>query len=179
MNATDVVGYAQDGAAYCVQCWGSEPEPEEGNGGPVFADQADDLTCDECRERLDGQEGDRECLHVFLDGACTYCDLPEPGEVSEDTEGGEPVRLTYGVLPTWEAFSEAFERQVPSRWYEIRHGSSGPEWRPGAGSYSARELYRECEKLCALDGPEWEDSCGDGPMSWCSDILGSLGFEWI
>ncbi len=176
MNATDVVGYAQDGAAYCVQCWGSEPEPEEGNGGPVFADQADDLTCDECRERLDGQEGDRECLHVFLDGACTYCDLPEPGDVS--TEGTAPVRLTYGVLPSWEAFSEAFERRVPGRWYEIRHGSSGPEWRPGTVRGSCIASARSCARLTGRSGriPVATGRCPGAPTSWVRS--GSSGCDW-
>lgn len=49
----EVVGYAQDGAATCVECWGDRPEPEEGNGGVIFLQDADDLTCDQCFERLD------------------------------------------------------------------------------------------------------------------------------
>lgn len=57
----EVVGYTQDGAAYCKDCWGDRPEPEEGDGGPVLLQDADDLLCDECFYRLDGEDCSPNC----------------------------------------------------------------------------------------------------------------------
>lgn len=51
-----VVAYDQDGARYCVGCWRKahgDQEPEEGNGGPVFAVDEDWGTCDGCFQPIE------------------------------------------------------------------------------------------------------------------------------
>ena len=48
----EVVGYASNGAAYCVDC--ALGKAAEDN--PIMLDDCDDLTCDECGDRLDGEE---------------------------------------------------------------------------------------------------------------------------
>lgn len=45
----EVVGFTADGAAYCVPCWGTPLDPDD---TPVFLDQCEDLTCDDCHEPL-------------------------------------------------------------------------------------------------------------------------------
>lgn len=50
---TEIVAYDEDGARYCVDCWGDEPEPEEGNGGPVFAVDEDWGICDGCLQPIE------------------------------------------------------------------------------------------------------------------------------
>lgn len=112
------------------------------------------------------------------------------------------VAMNYGDMPTYEAFREAFDREIGlHETYDISHGSSTefPEARPAAGNYDCQQLFAECERLMKYeDDPlnfhqdpdehqidaiialqkRWADR-GDNPGSWVSSILDHLGFEWI
>jgi len=52
MKSYDIVGYAEDGAAYCVGCVEAGEIKHLLDQDPIFADQAGDLTCDLCFEHL-------------------------------------------------------------------------------------------------------------------------------
>jgi len=79
--------------------------------------------------------------------------------------------LTYGVLPTQEQFDAAFERVC----------YAGPFWvgndsRMVTCALTASDLWRELVKTHA----EWkEDYHNMTPAMWCSNVLYSLGFEWV
>lgn len=55
----EVVGYASEGAAYCADC-ALGVGFEEDDEGAIFLDDADDLTCDQCGDRLDGEDNATE-----------------------------------------------------------------------------------------------------------------------
>ena len=58
MHSTEVIGYAHDGAIYCIDCAQHERKDEE--GGPIFAGAEYDTwtgdVCDSCGEFLEGHE---------------------------------------------------------------------------------------------------------------------------
>ena len=64
--------------------------------------------------------------------------------------------MTYGTMPTIDAFREAFERECPNGRYHIRLSSSGAR-----ATENLRARRRELRPL--------------GPSS----IMDTLGFEWI
>lgn len=80
--------------------------------------------------------------------------------------------LSYGVLPSQDNFSTEFNSQIFGL-YEIRHGTKAQEGeeRPDAGDYTERALWAELQRLVTLDT--------ESSLSWASDILSTLGFEWI
>ena len=49
----EIVGFALDGAVYCLDCAGAGVELKEDR---VVLGDANDMTCDGCFERLDGEE---------------------------------------------------------------------------------------------------------------------------
>lgn len=95
--------------------------------------------------------------------------------------------MTYGVLPTREQFDEAFDRECPEGTF-----SFGNDERFGNDEVSERALWNELTVAlgefedgehndeCGGDGQHCNGECpGDRAGSWCSAVLGVLGFEWI
>lgn len=96
--------------------------------------------------------------------------------------------MTYGVLPTREAFDAAFERACPNGTFTF-----GNDKRVGNASLTASQLWRElqdaaneataetCEGEWADDSRSYEQIQADEAAAgdWASAVLGQLGFEWI
>ncbi len=94
--------------------------------------------------------------------------------------------MTYGTLPTREQFDEAFDRECPEGTF-----SFGNDPYVGNDKLTASQLWREIATQYATceDGEHFEECPGDGDCqghcpceeagSWCSAVLGILGFEWI
>ena len=82
--------------------------------------------------------------------------------------------MTYGTVPAFEAFSEAFHQECPHGSYRITHGLSQPSYAPDAGEYDDVALYQEIERLTR----RWEAGNEDAG-NWASSILETLGFEWV
>ena len=88
------------------------------------------------------------------------------------------ISLTYGVLPSREAFGAAFDAVCSDTGlFEIRNCR-----RVGSRDFSATELWTELNEAVR----EFEESpdsdaatSDDGPRSWASCVLSVLGFEWI
>lgn len=110
--------------------------------------------------------------------------VTEPIDVTgEDTH----TSMTFGVMPDRELFDRAFDARCPDGTF-----SFGNDPYVGNDSLNASQLWRELEAQHATweqgeHGPECpgDGSCrGDGcpcedAGSWCSAVLGQLGFEWI
>jgi hypothetical protein len=77
--------------------------------------------------------------------------------------------MTYGVLPTVEEFGEAFSEEVDGGVYRIKSGLT-PLPGNADGEHTMSELWELVKKLA--EGSDEE-------MSVASDILSTLGFEWI
>jgi hypothetical protein len=77
--------------------------------------------------------------------------------------------MTYGVLPSFESFEAAFDRECPDGC------SFGRDKRVGNVTLSCSELWREIVK--AHD--QWEESGDEDAGDWLSCVLGIFGFEWI
>lgn len=78
--------------------------------------------------------------------------------------------MTYGTLPS----RREFIRACGSR--EIYRIAGRPAERDGvAGEYTCQELYGLVKRLTR----EWNENGDDNAGDWASDILGTLGFEWI
>ena len=82
--------------------------------------------------------------------------------------------MTYGVMPSREAFEAAFDRA------EAFAGkltfSFGNDKRVGTCEMTCSELW---EELCEAHR-EWEQGASnDEAGDWCSAVLGTLGFEWV
>lgn len=101
----------------------------------------------------------------------------------EDTH----TRMTYGVLPAREAFEAAFDARCPDGTFRF-----GNDPYVGTDTLDSRQLWRELEAQHAtLEEGEHAPECpGDGSCggegcpcedagSWCSSVLGILGFEWL
>lgn len=80
MNVTDVIGYAEDGAIYCVNCFDGDPDAED--VGALFAGAEFDCaepTCDGCGEVFEDVSvihyGDpcRVCGHRERCDQCEAC----------------------------------------------------------------------------------------------------------
>lgn len=81
-------------------------------------------------------------------------------------------RLTYGQMPSYLEYEGNFERVCPSTGtYSINHGSPITDDDPPAGDYTASELWEEMKRL--------RERQTDESVQWVSDILGTLGWEWI
>jgi hypothetical protein len=83
------------------------------------------------------------------------------------------ISMTYGTLPSRREFIRACgAKNLPDGIYTI---SGRPAERDGvAGDYTCQELYALVRQLTA----RWRDG-EEGAGSWASDILGTLGFEWV
>lgn len=101
---------------------------------------------------------------------------------------GHHTSMTYAVMPTREDFDRAFDAVCPDGWFKF-----GNDPFVGFDSLNASELWRELEtQLATWETGEHRDGCpgagecdgsDDCPSeqagSWCSSVLGILGFEWI
>jgi hypothetical protein len=79
-------------------------------------------------------------------------------------------QLTYGVLPSYEDFEEAFDAEVPNSTYQIRNDRGGAD-----GDYTARQLYSLVKEQTELFNEDGDDEAGD----FASAVLSTLGYEWI
>lgn len=77
--------------------------------------------------------------------------------------------MTYGVLPTCEAFFDAFDVHVKQTYFCF-----GNDPRVGNCELTSNELWIEL-KDAASDFRAGDDEAGD----WCSCVLSTLGFEWV
>ena len=108
--------------------------------------------------------------------------VSEPVDVTgEDTH----TSMTFGVMPDRELFDRAFDARCPDGTF-----SFGNDPYVGNAELSASELWAELEAQHATwEEGEHNDPCtcnasGEGcpsedAGSWCSSVLGILGFEWI
>ena len=100
---------------------------------------------------------------------------------------GTHTSMTYGVMPDRDAFEAAFDARCPDGTF-----SFGNDPYVGNDALNASQLWRELEaQLATHDEGEHKPGCaGDGSCngdgcpcedagSWCSSVLGILGFEWI
>jgi hypothetical protein len=94
---------------------------------------------------------------------------------------GTHTSMTYGQLPDREAFEAAFDARCPEGTF-----SFGNDPYVGNDALTSAQLWRELETQLATHN-DWQcpdAGCpGDCPSeeagSWCSCVLGVLGFEWI
>jgi hypothetical protein len=95
--------------------------------------------------------------------------------------------MTFGVLPARVTFEEAFDAECEDGTYAItlngsdsagasRCGLDGDDGVPAlAGVHSPASLWTVVKALTF----EWDHHGDDWAGLWASDILGTLGFEWI
>lgn len=91
--------------------------------------------------------------------------------------------MTYGELPSYTAFKNAFDTEVKSTFYDVRLSSSDSRASDGTlfgtGEYSAKELYKALKSLMVKyesgDSEEAQNAAGD----LVGSVLYTLGFEWI
>lgn len=86
--------------------------------------------------------------------------------------------MTFGVMPTFDEFEEAFDREVPEGEFGIKLGRSDAEAAEGtsigSGEYTAPELYQGVVELLE----KWEDG-NEEAGSIASSIMSSLDYEWV
>jgi hypothetical protein len=83
-------------------------------------------------------------------------------------------RLSYGELPEFSVFEEAFNAHQNGEPYEILHGGFVKPKRPVNGYYnSAKDLYNLLKPLCK-DWSKGDTGSGDSAHV----ILQTLGFQW-
>lgn len=100
---------------------------------------------------------------------------------------GSPRSMSFGVMPPREDFEAAFDRECPDGTF-----SFGNDPCVGTCELTSSELWAELEaQKAAHDAGEHASDCaGDGSCSgdgcpceeagsWCSSVLGILGFAWI
>lgn len=91
---------------------------------------------------------------------------------------GQTARLTYGHLPTYGTFEEAFDENVPNGRYSISLSRSDSRAADGTsigdGDYTSRELYKGLKELVEKWN-EGDEDAGD----LASSILASIGIEWV
>ena len=95
---------------------------------------------------------------------------------------GTHTSMTYGVMPDRDAFDAAFDARCPDGTF-----SFGNDPYVGNAALNATELWGELEaQLATHDAggcPNGSACNGECPPeqagSWCSSVLGILGFEWI
>jgi hypothetical protein len=110
---------------------------------------------------------------------------------AEYHEHGAPsaahTSMSYGILPTQNDFERAFAAFCPEGGFEF-----GNDPYVGFDTLSESQLWRELNaQLATWEEAEHAEHCeGDGSCngdgrpcedagSWCSCVLGILGFEWI
>lgn len=77
--------------------------------------------------------------------------------------------MTYGILPSYDMYSEAFDKVVDGFYYKIRNDK-----RVGNVNLTKRELWMLLSEAVA-DWNDGDEDAGD----WASVVLSTLGFEWI
>lgn len=107
--------------------------------------------------------------------------LPAPkkaraaGRRKKSTRRKAHSMMTYGTMPSWEAFDAAFDRELGANKYDISLGREDSAAADGTsigdGEYSARELYKGLKELVATGR--------DDALDLASSILSTLGFEWV
>jgi hypothetical protein len=104
------------------------------------------------------------------------------GNLLED----DMISMTYGVLPTFEQFAEAFAVACPDGEYEVKAGPLHDEFEAVGGSgldvpagcsssYDVKRLWRLVRELTAI----WEDEMDYDAGDDASSILFTLGIEWV
>lgn len=105
-----------------------------------------------------------------------------------DVRGDEThTSMTYGVMPDRDLFTRAFEARCPEGTF-----SFGNDPYVGTDELTCQQLWDELtSQHMTWEAGEHADGCpGDGSCggdgcpcedagSWCSSVLGILGFEWI
>lgn len=98
--------------------------------------------------------------------------------------------MMYGVLPTQEAFEEAFWNECRRGYYNIQLGSSDSQavdgFLLGDGDWTAYQLWKAITEIVNASqvAPKEENQTEyyaklDDAMDLVSGILGTLGFEWV
>lgn len=80
--------------------------------------------------------------------------------------------MTYGELPSKSAFEIAFNEECPDGY------SFGNDEIVGDNTLNSEELWaklQECRSVWFHEDSELGDKAGD----WCSEVLSTLGFEWV
>lgn len=117
----------------------------------------------------------------------------EEEEEEEEDDGDCPVvdgyhtSTSYGVMPSLEAYERAFDARCPSGRF-----SFGNDPYVGTDTLTCSQVWRELQaQFATWEAGEHAAHCpGDGECrgegcpsedagSWCSAVLGVLGFEWI
>jgi hypothetical protein len=81
------------------------------------------------------------------------------------------MTLTYGELPPYEVFEQAWEGDLgPDRRFEVRNCK-----RFGNESFDCKEMWAELNQCVR----EWENDGPDEAGDWASCVLETLGFEWV
>lgn len=102
----------------------------------------------------------------------------------------QQISMTYGVLPTREQFSEAFDRECPRGQYNIRLGASDSRtvdgFKLGDGDWTESQLWDAIQEIVNASqvAPDEETQSEyyariDLAMDLVSSIMSTLGFEWI
>ena len=101
--------------------------------------------------------------------------------------------MTYGIMPAFDDFEKAFDRECPRGSYAIRLNSSDSRacdpFKLGDGDWNARELYDACVQVVTAEPLEddydtakaYRDALKqyDAVLDLVSSIMDTLGFEWI
>lgn len=82
--------------------------------------------------------------------------------------------LTYGTLPSYEAFEDAFNSNCPKGIFEVRNFRGLDAVYPNGNVDLSEEDLWETLNQCA-DG--WQDNHDLGDFA--SSALQTLGFEWV
>ena len=160
-------------------------DPDDLPGEP--AADPDDFPCENCHGTgaCPSCDGGFDYDTALSDEGCSECggegDCGECGGSGTQAQYGKTGRkaaesMTFGTMPSKEAFEAAFDREVPSGRYQMDlRGSdaraaeqAGVEWYDGM---SSDDLYAIVKQLA--------DDGGDETGSLASSIMGTLGFEWI
>lgn len=89
------------------------------------------------------------------------------------------ISYSHGTMPPRDLFNAAFERECPRGFYSITLGAgrASDAMCAAEGSHTADELYSLISTLADdWEGMEDGDDCG---AMVASDILSTLGFEWV
>ena len=95
------------------------------------------------------------------DKEADYVSMP-----SRSSKTGKMKSMTWGTMPTYEEFVDAFDEEVDRATYRITNDPTGYD-----GEYNPAKLYDMVEKL--------KDSKDEKEQDLASSIMQTLGFEWI
>lgn len=89
--------------------------------------------------------------------------------------------LTYGMLPSPAQWDNVWAINCPRDFYRITHGTDGrgDPARPPADDYTRDQLYTLVSRLIDIWRDHPDASTRDSAGMWASDILETLGIEWI